>query len=80
MNLHHHRTTFDIIPELIKDYEIWALVDGERVRLAKEEDNRSRQKNHLFRKVKTNQLELHLHQTNGSNFKSLYEVRIYGGE
>ncbi len=80
VNLHHHRTAFDIIPELIKDYEIWALVDGERVRLAKEEDNRSRQKNHLFRKVKTKQLELHLHQTNGSNFKSLYEVRIYGGE
>ena len=57
VNLHHHRTAFDIIPELIKDYEIWA-----------------------FRKVKTKQLELHLHQTNGSNFKSLYEVRIYGGE
>lgn len=77
VNLHHHRTKFDIIPELIKDYEIWGVLGNERKLLQKVRDNRVRQRRHQFNHTKIEKLEIKLLETNGSSFKSLIEVRVY---
>lgn len=77
VNLHHHRTEFEIIPELIKDYEIWGILGDERRLLQKVTDNRVRQRNHQIELTQVEKLEIKLLETNGSSFKSLIEVRVY---
>lgn len=44
INLHHHRTDFEVIPELVKDYSLQALIDGEWRTIHREKDNRTRKK------------------------------------
>ncbi|MFC4600203.1 hypothetical protein [Cohnella hongkongensis] len=46
INLHHHRTNFEVIPELVKDYSLQALIDGEWRTIHRESDNRRRKKTH----------------------------------
>lgn len=77
VNLHHHRTNFDVIPEIIKDYEIWLSIDGKDVLVEKVRNNRVRHRVHQFSKQSADKLVVKLLETNGSRFKSLYEVRAY---
>lgn len=77
VNLHHHRTSFETMPELIKDYEIWGISGVKRQLLAKVVGNRVRQRKHQFDPQQVDRLEINLLETNGSQFKSLFEVRVY---
>lgn len=78
INLHHHKTEFPVIPELIKDYEIWGWLQGEKKLLKQVFNNRCRKNNiKLDYKEPIDELEIKLINTNGSNFKSLFEVRVY---
>lgn len=77
VNLHHHRTPFEIMPELIKDYEIWAISGNDRKLLVKVANNRVRQRNHKVDSQVVDQIEVQLLETNGSSFKSVFEVRVY---
>ncbi|MEF3302907.1 FAD-dependent oxidoreductase [Paenibacillus sp. GYB003] len=79
INLHHHRTPFEIVPELVRDYriEVW---DGESWRtLLRETDNRKRRRVHaLSEAAKTERLRVVVEATNGSKFAEIVEVRVYG--
>lgn len=77
VNLHHHRTGFEVVPELIKDYEIWGSLAGHPQLLVKVVDNRVRHQIHRLEQSKVDQLTLKLQETNGSPLKSLYEIRVY---
>src|SRR5690606_10504913 len=46
INLHHHRTPFDVMPELARDYRVEAVVDGQWRQLCAERDNRRRHRVH----------------------------------
>lgn len=78
INLHHHRTEFAVMPELIKDFEVDYYVHGEWRTLTSISDNRNR---HIVLRlpeaIKTKQLRVHVMATNGSNQFSLIEVRAY---
>lgn len=77
VNLHHHRTNFEVVPELIKAYEIWGEYQGARQLLVKETDNRVRHLVHDLNPQPFDKLVVNLLETNGSPVKSMYEIRVY---
>ncbi|UUZ79771.1 hypothetical protein LJK88_32550 [Paenibacillus sp. P26] len=46
INLHHHRTPFEVIPELVRDYRLEAFSDGSWRSLHRETGNRKRKRVH----------------------------------
>lgn len=80
INLHHHRTPFDIIPELICTYRLEALdSEGNWITLASEAFNRRRKRVHrLEEPVQSTALRLVVESTNGSDYAEVIEVRSYG--
>lgn len=78
INLHHHRTPFEIIPELAKDYQIQAWVRGEWITLAEEHSNHTRKRVHkLASSIETSKLRIVVTSTNGSERAEIVEVRCY---
>ncbi|MCU6709608.1 FAD-dependent oxidoreductase [Paenibacillus sp. J5C_2022] len=78
INLHHHRTPFDTIPELVKDYRLEALVDGQWSLLLRVTDNRFRHRVHrLQQETKTSAIRLVMESTNGCPRYEVVEVRVY---
>ncbi|MCM3749667.1 FAD-dependent oxidoreductase [Paenibacillus pasadenensis] len=78
INLHHHRTDFEIIPELAKKYVIEGSNGGDWTLIAEESDNRKRK--HVYRlaeKTSLSRLRLTVLETNGSSFAELIEIRAY---
>lgn len=80
INLHHHRTPFDIIPELVRAYRLEALdSEGNWITLASEAFNRRRRRVHrLEEPVLCAALRLTVERTNGSDYAEVIEVRAYG--
>jgi len=78
INLHHHRTPYEIMPELVKDYRVEAWVDGQWVTVAREEGNRRRKRIHkLAPAVVTRRIRLVVEATNGSPYAEVIEMRVY---
>jgi hypothetical protein len=78
INLHHHRTPWEIMPELVKDYRIEAWMDGKWEVLFRERDNRKRKRVHpLDRAIRTRKIRLVVESTNGSPSAEIIEVRVY---
>ncbi|WP_053218210.1 FAD-dependent oxidoreductase [Virgibacillus senegalensis] len=78
INLHHHRTPFEIIPELVRDYRLEALVDDEWKVLLKETGNRKRKRIHILPDViKSKQLKVAVESTNGCPRAEIVEIRVY---
>ncbi|MNI56886.1 hypothetical protein D3C73_1119150 [compost metagenome] len=80
INLHHHRTPFLVIPELVKNYRIEAQVDGAWVVLDAETSNRKRKRIHpLDQPIETSRLRVVIESTNGGKYAELVEIRVYDG-
>ncbi|PQP89021.1 hypothetical protein [Paenibacillus sp. AR247] len=78
INLHHHRTPFEIIPELVKSYRIEACIGGEWGMIASVKDNRRRSNRiALNERISTDALRLVIEQTNGAPAAELVEIRVY---
>lgn len=78
INLHHHRTEFEVIPELVKDYKLQAFVHGEWKTVAEELNNHTRHHTHTFAEtVVTNRLRLLVESTNGAERAEIVEIRCY---
>ncbi|MGO4544064.1 FAD-dependent oxidoreductase [Paenibacillus sp. 2TAB23] len=79
INLHHHRTPFAVIPEVVQCYQLKAFAAGEWVTIISQQNNHKRKKVHkLEETVKTNQLMLCIEETNGGSRAEVYEIRVYG--
>lgn len=79
INLHHHRTPFEIIPELVRDYRLEARIGGEWKTLLRETGNRKRKRVHrLAEAVSADRLRVVVEATNGSRYAEIVEVRVYG--
>lgn len=77
INLHHHRTEFDVVPELVKDYRLETLENGQWRVLFEVESNRQRKRVHaLENAVRTQQLRLVVEQTNGTAYAEVVEIRV----
>lgn len=78
INLHRHKTPYEIMPELVKDYRIEAWLDGEWVVVIEEKDNRIRRKMHkLNQAVRTDKIRLVVESTNGTPSAEVIEIRVY---
>lgn len=79
INLHHHKTPFEVMPELVKDYRLEALIEGRWQVLHRETDNRKRRRRHaLPQAVRTDRIRVVVESTNGSPCAEVVEVRVYG--
>ncbi|PYI52963.1 FAD-dependent oxidoreductase [Paenibacillus flagellatus] len=79
INLHHHRTPFEIVPELVRNYRVEARVGGEWRTLLRETGNRKRKRVHrLAEPVEADRLKVVVEETNGSRYAEIVEVRAYG--
>lgn len=77
INLHHHRTPFRVIPELVKDYALEARIDGAWRTVASVADNRVRRRVHDVDLDGVTDLRLRVLATNGSAHAEVIEVRAY---
>ncbi|MNG13165.1 hypothetical protein D3C84_968260 [compost metagenome] len=78
INLHHHRTEFEIIPELVKDYKLQAWIGEAWSTIAEGQNNHIRHHVHtLSSSVSTNRLRILVESTNGSAHAEIVELRCY---
>ncbi|MFB2579702.1 FAD-dependent oxidoreductase [Herbiconiux sp. P15] len=78
VNLHHHRTEALVMPDLVRDYRLEALVEGEWMLLADERGNRVRRRGHpLASTISTAAVRLAALATNGSPWASVVALRVY---
>ncbi|TXK84883.1 FAD-dependent oxidoreductase [Paenibacillus sp. N3.4] len=78
INLHHHTTPFETIPELVKDYRIEAFESGAWTTVAEVRSNRKRKRVHpLDRTVTTERIRIVVKATNGARIAEIIEVRVY---
>ncbi|TCN01093.1 FAD dependent oxidoreductase [Paenibacillus sp. BK033] len=78
INLHHHETPFQVMPELVKDYRIEALAGGEWIEITRGQSNRVRKVVHtLDQTIVTNQIRIVVESTNGSPHAEIIELRVY---
>jgi hypothetical protein len=79
VNLHHHRTPWPVIPELVRDYRIEALIGEEWMPVASATQNRERLRSHrLDSSVITTGIRLVVGATNGSEWASVVSLRAFG--
>jgi hypothetical protein len=77
INLHHHKTPFEIMPELVKDYRVEARVGGVWTELCREAGNRKRKRVHaLGAAVSADRLRVVIEATNGSRYAEVVAVRV----
>jgi len=77
INLHHHRTPFEVIPELVKSYRIEVLRDGEWVAVAEVDDNRQRKRIHYFEGSLTmREMRIVCTETNGHSRFEIAGIQI----
>lgn len=78
INLHHHRTAFEIIPELVEAYRIEARIGGEWTVVATETGNRRRANRLLLSPALTaDAVRVVVERTNGAACAELVEIRVY---
>jgi len=78
INLHHHRTPWDVPPCLVRDYRVEAEVDGAWTVVAAERDNRRRHRVHrLAEPVTAGRLRVVVESTNGGSRAHVVAVRAY---
>jgi hypothetical protein len=76
VNLHHHRTPFEVIPELVRDYTLTGVVQGHTVSLAEVSGNRRRHRTHpVDPGLEISALTLTATATHGSAWASVHAIR-----
>ncbi|MFB2596683.1 FAD-dependent oxidoreductase [Herbiconiux sp. P17] len=79
INLHHHRTPFAVIPELVRDYRVEVCIEGRWETVVRERGNRRRLRLHdLERPVRTDALRVVVEATNGAESAMVVAVRVFG--
>lgn len=77
INLHHHHTDFDVVPELVRDYRIEARVNGRWVEVERVAGNRKRHRTHGFSPMATDSIRLIVDATNGSAWATVVAIRAF---
>ncbi|WP_223069798.1 FAD-dependent oxidoreductase [Paenibacillus caui] len=78
INLHHHCTPFEIIPELVKDYRLEAVTAAGSITVVECSGNRKRKAVHrLSGPVSASSLRLIIEATNGCPRAEVVEIRVY---
>jgi len=76
INLHHHRTPWDAVPTLARDYRVDVCVEGTWQTVADVEANRHRHRVHHVPRIRTTALRIVVTATNGSPFVTASAVKV----
>jgi hypothetical protein len=77
-NLHKFETPFRVFRELVRNYRVEAMVQGQWTLLAKEAGNRVRRRIHRFTEhVTCTAIRLVVEATNGAPQAEVFEIRVY---
>ncbi|SFA89554.1 FAD dependent oxidoreductase [Amycolatopsis marina] len=77
-NLHYHRSPFEIMPELVRDYRVEVATDGRWAAVVDVAGNRRRHRVHrLERPVTTDRLRVVVIATNGAPHAAVPALRVY---
>ncbi len=78
INLHHHRTPFDALPGLVRDYRLEAERGGTWQPIAEVTDNHRRRRNHVLDEpLELSRLRLVITATNGAPSAHVIALRAY---
>lgn len=77
VNLHHHRTDFEVVPELVTDYRVEARVDGVWTTVAEVSGNRHRHRIHDLQPVDADALRLTALATAGAPVVTVSTLKAY---
>lgn len=78
INLPHHYTNFQVIPEIVKSFRIDAWINGDWEEIIMEHTNRKRHfRYNLPSDIETEKIRFVIFETNGSHQFSINEIRIY---
>ncbi len=79
INLHHHITPFEAIPDLVKHYRLEAYHETSGWHsLAEITDNHKRKQVHsLASPVLTDRIRVVIEETNGTPYAEIIEIRAY---
>ncbi|TBL77662.1 FAD-dependent oxidoreductase [Paenibacillus thalictri] len=77
INLHHHRTPFEIMPQLVKDFSIQVKEVDAWTEIYRESGNRRRMVKCQVPAVQATQLRIVVESTNGGERAEVSEVRIF---
>jgi hypothetical protein len=77
INLHHHRTPFEVMPTLLRDYRLDMRQDGGWRTVSKVRDNRRRRIVHQFEPVTTDALRIVVGAGNGTPYAHVVAVRVF---
>jgi hypothetical protein len=77
VNLHHHRTDFEVVPELVTDYRVEARVDGAWTTVAEVSGNRHRHRIHDLQPVDADALRLTALATAGAPVVTVSALKAY---
>ncbi|GGD69739.1 FAD-dependent oxidoreductase [Paenibacillus nasutitermitis] len=80
INLHHHFTPFEVIPELVKHYRVDIFgSDGWSTAVEVQDNHRRKRIHRLSSAVTAEKLRLVVLETNGCPRAEVTEIRVYGG-
>jgi len=78
INLHHHRTPDEVLPTLLKDYDLQVRTDGQWQNVAEVRDNRHRHQRHWLTEPATiDAVRVQCLATNGAESSHVVAVRAY---
>lgn len=81
INLHHHRTPEEVMPTLLKDYDLSVRSSGEWQPIAQVRDNRHRHQRHWLAAPTTiDAVRLQCLATNGAEHSHVVAVRAYAAQ
>ncbi|MER6000074.1 FAD-dependent oxidoreductase [Nonomuraea angiospora] len=77
INLHHHRTPFEVMPTLARDYRLEVRQGGGWRTVSEVRDNRRRRNVHDLEPVTTDALRIVVDAGNGTPYAHVVAVRVY---
>lgn len=77
INLHHHRTDFVVMPELVADYVVEIRAEGAWRPVAEVTGNRHRHRIHDIPTTSADGVRVRISRTNGSPYVSLSSVKVF---
>lgn len=77
INLHHHRTPFLVMPELVRDYRVETWENGAWRVQAQASGNRARRRVHTFPSTQTDAVRIVVTATNGDPRVMIAAVRVF---
>lgn len=77
INLHHHETPFEVIPEIITDFDVQVRQKGIWKTIAQERNNHHRVWRMDTPIIETDGIRMKILSTGGAHFASVYAINVY---